>query len=417
MPQQDAFGRVTRTPSDDLQSQAIDFMTRQALANQQAQVQREAIQSGERLGNRGFDTQLATQGLYSQRANQETAMQTGKYAGETGLETLRGTNAVNLQHEANVGNLSNTMQLGQNATGLEGVRGTNAVNLMHEGNVPALAELDFNRHKYDDTSPAIKAKADSEATLARLQARFMEDAMGGAVNPAAGPTQAPGAAALGGPPRSAQPGHTGMTEANRMKIFGSLMHVPGLGEDPVHAAVQAKVAERIASAPDPYSAENAFNSGGGLPSTVTPDQVSGMLPAALADYTAHDSSAGQFFGDTAKAAGAAATAGAGVGAGLGLFTGGALSVPFAAAGAVGSGLAAAAGTAFGKLLKSAPTPQAEQEIRSIMAKLVDAFARQNGGDMDMAKLQAKAVWDDTIKKGGLRSGSRTTALRSSIGGP
>lgn len=186
MPQQDAFGRVTSTPNDALQSQAMDFMLRQALANQQAQVQREGIQSGERVANRGFDTQLAQGGTFGQQSAQAASMQKGNFEGLTGLEGVRGTNALNLQNSANVGSLANTMQQGKNEAGVAGIN-----------TAPQMRMADLAATEYGDRAPQVKAEAAEAAQRAGFKGGIygqLNAAMGG------GAPATPGMGAPGGTP-------------------------------------------------------------------------------------------------------------------------------------------------------------------------------------------------------------------------
>ncbi len=261
MPQVDAFGRNTQSGNDVMQSQAMDFMLKQALANQAAQVQREGIQSTERLGNRGFDTQMATQGLYSQRAAQESALQKDKYIGETGLENAHGANLLNVQNAANAGNLATTQAQGQSQMGVAGIT-----------SAPQMAMANLASTEYGDKRAQIQA----EAGLAGKKANYISgiyDEMGGGA-PAGGGGAAPspmgGGNVLvggdsGGAPRAPAPAAGGFSPRFKERFAGASV---GLGEDPNDAAFRDIV-------------KGAISSG-----QITPDQI----PAALAAMKGGDAS-------------------------------------------------------------------------------------------------------------------------------
>lgn len=65
-----------------------------------------------------------------------------------------------------------------------------------------------------------------------------------------------------------------MSEANRLKVFGSLFGVQGLGEDSIDAAVRESVGKRIGAAEDPGSALAEYRTTGKAPAP-TFDPASG----------------------------------------------------------------------------------------------------------------------------------------------
>ncbi len=367
MPQRDAFGRVTQSGTDQQNNQAVDFMLRQALANQTAQVQREAVQSGERTANRGYDVQLATQGAYKDRAAQESLIQQGKYAGDADIERIRGANAVNLQGSANSGQVANTTQLG-----------TNAIGLAHENNLPLMGEIDLKNRMYGDTSPAVKAKAEGEAARARFTSRLMEELLGGAggAPPTAGaPASVPGSWTAPSPAAGGQPapggapapfGGSALTGSNRMKVLGSLLNVPGLGEDPTEAAYNEAISAKLKASMDPTGDYQAFKQTGRIPSHTSPEDIMKGLDPDVGEFVQGDQ---DLHGAAGTAADVAST----------LMTGG--------PGWVGS-LIRAGG-------RPEPTSQDTVRIKAAYNRLVVAYKTQLGGDEAQARQLARA---DILKK-------------------
>ncbi len=388
MPQVDAFGRVTTSGTDVQNNQAIDFMLRQALANQQAQVQREGIQSGERVANRGYDTDLAIKGGYAQRAAQETAMQGGHYAGEGALIDRRSAGD---QALANITGGFDVQKAGIAAG-------------------PAQTLADLQMRESSEGSPARIAQANEAAALAKLHGSVygqVESAFGGA---AGGMPSAPmgGGNALVGGGAPAGGGANPVFRTQDLRDIGR--GVFKLGEDPGDTEARAEkqsnraivmaMAQKLMESPLQANRDRGaqllkaqgIDVGGALPYSGAPqvseDTLTGLIRPKLQEFVKNDES---------------------VGSSLAPLTGAAYGIP---------GMIAGAKDAWDSRNRSAPTAQEGDELKTLFARLQQFYLQANGGDADLAKQQAVAKFEDFAK--GYRENGRavkTKELRTQIGGP
>ena len=391
MPQVNGLGQVSATPGDTLQAQLMEAMVRQSLANQAAQVQREGIQSSERLGNRGYDTALLTQGKFSDRAASDLALER-----ERGAKTLANTALIN------TGNLDVTKQTGANQAGVAQIQ-----------TAPAMGDLALRGRQYDDRAPEVRAQAALAARRAGFQGNLLDIAS--SAIPQAGGTIPNAQAAAAVTPTSAPP--LLRPQDLRGLVFSAA------GAPAPSSMMDDMIRSRLATEPGNATAlMDAYNSGdySKLPpsaGTVTPEDIAAGMEADLAEFHRRDVESPVVRGVAGAATGLALPlalkAASYIPGWPGVVAKGLNMIPGISAIGAAGGAAIGAGTATGE-----PTDQDIAKIRESYGKLVNLYRVRLGGDDAQARLMARAAIQRALQRvGGGTSDlteDRTRALMESL---